>query len=198
MVEANYEGENNEGGGHLTNAHDVRAQYYWSNLSGGSGSFYGNHWEVFGMDNSSWQSKLAGDQGAPQIAYVQNLFQPRAWWQLIPDQSHTVVTAGIGTCMAPTDAQGTGSPNAQDNTCATTARTADGRLVMSYLPTSRTITLNLTKLAGPSTARWYDPTTGAFSAIAGSPLANSGSIQLTPPSATHADGYTDWVLVLEN
>ena len=100
--------------------------------------------------------------------------------------------------MSPTDTQGTGSPNAQDNTCATTARTPDGRLVMSYLPTALTITVNMTKLAGAATARWYDPTKGTFTTIGGSPLANTGSMQLTPPASAHADGYTDWVLVLEN
>jgi hypothetical protein len=198
MIEANYEGENNENGPHVTNAHDVRTQYYWTNLSGGTGSFYGNHWEVFGLDNSSWQSLMAGDKGAPQIAYVQSLFRARAWWQLVPDQSHTVVTAGLGNCMLPNDLQGASSPNAQDNTCATTARTPDGRLVMSYLPSSRTITVDMSKLAATSTARWYDPTTGAFTTISGSPLANSGSRQLTPPSVTHVDGSSDWVLVLEN
>jgi hypothetical protein len=189
FIEGNYEGENLESGPHVTNAHDIRTQYYWSNLSGATGQFYGNHWEVFGMNDSTWQSNLAGDKGAPQMLYVQALFLPRAWYKLVPDQSNTVVTSGFGTASSTT--------NAQDNTYATTARTADGTLVMTYMPQARAITVDMTKLAGPAVARWYDPTTGTYTAIAGSPVANSGTKTFTPPSTNHADGYNDWVLVLE-
>ena len=198
FIEGNYEGENLENGPHVTDAHDVRAQAYWSNLSGGTGQFYGNHWEVYGMDNGTWQTNLAGDQGAPQMVYVKTLFEARAWWQLVPDESHAVVTAGLGTCMGANDAQGTSSPNAQDNTCATTARTPDGHLVMTYMPTARTITVDMSTLAAASTARWFDPTTGAFTAVSSSPVQNSGTSRFTPPATTHDDGASDWVLVLEN
>jgi hypothetical protein len=46
------------------------------------------------------------------------------------------------------------------------------------------------------TARWYDPTNGIFSTISGSPFANSGSRNFTPPRKNSA-GDGDWVLVLE-
>jgi hypothetical protein len=186
MIEANYEGENLESGPHVTNAHDIRTQYYWSNLSGATGSFYGNHWEVYAL--SGWQSH-SPDPGAVQIAYVQALFKPRAWYQLVPDQNNTVVVSGFGTFAS--------TGNAQDNTYATTARTGDGSLVMSYIPTARAITVDMTKLSGAATARWFDPTTGAYMAISGSPFANSGTKAFTPPTAQHSDGYSDWVLVLE-
>jgi hypothetical protein len=55
----------------------------------------------------------------------------------------------------------------------------------------------MTKLAGSATARWYDPTTGTFAPVQGSPLGNSGSVVLAPPPGTHGDGHSDWVLVLE-
>jgi hypothetical protein len=197
MVEANYEGENNEGGPHLTNAHDVRTQYYWSNLSGASGSFYGNHWEVFLLDNSTWSSRITGDQGAPQMLYVQQVFGAVRWWQLVPDEAHAVMTAGMGSdCMASTEPQGGRSPNAQDNGCAVAARTPDGTLIMAYMPTPRTITIDMTGLAGRASARWFDPTTGAYQTVAGSPFANAGSRGFTPPVGNHADSYADWVLVL--
>src|SRR6185369_3379872 len=100
-----------------------------------------------------------------------------------------VVTAGFGTFSA--------GGNAQDNTYATTARTGDGTLVMTYMPTARPVDVDMTKLATAATARWYDPTTGAYTAISGSPFANTGKRTFTPPTAKHADGYDDWVLVLE-
>jgi hypothetical protein len=54
----------------------------------------------------------------------------------------------------------------------------------------------MSKLAGPTTARWYDPSRGSYSAIAGSPFPNSGSQDFTPPGP-NGDGDPDWVLVLE-
>jgi len=197
FIEGNYEGENLEAGSHITNAHDCRTQAYWSDLSGAAGWFYGNHWEVFGMDNSTWSANLNNDQGAPQMAYVKSLFEARKWWQLIPDESHVVMTSGQGTCMASSAPQGRTNPNAQDNTCATAARTADGTLVIAYMPTARNITIDMSKLAATATARWYDRTTGGFTTVAGSPLAPSGVRTFTPPANNHADGFNDWVLVLE-
>ena len=197
FIEGNYEAENLEGGPHATNAHDIRAQAFWSDLSGSTGWFYGNHWEVYGMDNATMASNLAADKGAPQMLYVKQLFEPRNWWQLVPDEAHAVVTSGFGTCMASTATQGTSSPNAQENTCATTARTADGTLIISYMPQARGIVVDMTKLSATATARWFDPTTGTFTTVAGSPLANTGTRTFTPPTATHSDGYSDWALVLE-
>jgi hypothetical protein len=197
FIEGNYEGENLEAGSHVTNAHDVRTQAYWSDLSGAAGWFYGNHWEVFALDNGTWNTKINQDIGAPQMAFVKSLFEARKWWQLVPDESHVVVTGGIGTCMASSAQQGRTQPNAQDNTCATTARTADGTLVISYMPTARSISVDMTKLAASATARWYDPTTGTFTTVGGSPFVNSGTRTFTPPSSNHADGFSDWALVLE-
>ena len=197
FIEGNYEAENLEAGPHATNAHDIRAQAFWSDLSGATGWFYGNHWEVYGLDNATWASNLAADKGAPQMLYVKQLFEARKWWQLVPDQTNAVVTSGAGNCMASTASQGTSSPNAQDNTCATTARTADGTLIITYMPQARSIVVDMTKLSATATARWFDPTTGAFTTVTGSPLANTGTRTFTPPTATHSDGYSDWALVLE-
>jgi hypothetical protein len=109
----------------------------------------------------------------------------------VPDQKNTVVTSGLGNFDA------SNSTNAQDNTYATTARTPDGTLVMTYMPTARAIGVDMTQLSGPAYAQWYDPSVGTYSAVAGSPLPNTGTKMFTPPAAKHADGYDDWVLVLE-
>ena len=52
------------------------------------------------------------------------------------------------------------------------------------------------RLAGSVTARWYDPTRGTYTTIAGSPLANTGAQRFAPPG-NNADGDGDWALVLE-
>jgi hypothetical protein len=132
---------------------------------------------------AGWKEKL-DTPGAVQMAYVQALFEPRSWYELVPDQDHTVVTEGRGT--------------AGKFDYVSAARTPDGRLVIVYLPQKQTITVDMTKLSGAAVARWYDPASGKYQEIAGSPLANKGSRKLASPG-DNADGpgNPDWVLVLE-
>lgn len=184
MVEANYEFEHNAND--ATSPNTLRRQEYWTQLSGATGQIYGNLYTV--RFSSGWKSQL-DTTGARQLAYGTALFAPRQWYNLVPDQAHTVVTAGFGTY------NGGGSLGSNDY--ATTARTLDGKLVMTYMPTTRTITVDMTKLSGPVLARWYDPANGTFKPIAGSPFANTGSRQFTPPGNNDA-GDGDWVLVLES
>jgi len=187
LIESNYEESTLGIAPRTPSAHDMRAQYYWADLSGATGQVYGSQ-EVnaFAPD---WQSHLS-DPGGTENLYLQNLLLPRSWYLLIPDQTHVVVTAGYGTFS---NAQ----VSNQGDTYAPTARIPDGSLVLTYMPTARAITVNMTQMAGATTARWYDPTTGTYTAITGSPFQNTGSRAFTPPSTTHADGSTDWVLVLE-
>jgi hypothetical protein len=98
---------------------------------------------------------------------------------------------GINTTPAPL---GTGSVTT--DTYATAARTADGMLAIVYMPTIRTITVDMSQLAGPTSARWYDPTTARYANVSASPVMNSGHKQFTPPGK-NGDGDGDWVLVLE-
>jgi chitodextrinase len=183
LVEANYEFEHNAADEGTPNI--LRRQEYWTLLSGAAGQLYGNHytWPF----SSGWQSHL-DTPGSLQMGYVKFLFASRRWFDLVPDQDHTVVTAGFGT-FADSGALG-------DSDYLTAARTPDGALVMAYMPTVRTITVDMSRLAGPAYASWYDPANGTFTAIPGSPLANTGARTFTPPGS-NSDGDGDWVLVLE-
>src|SRR6185369_9533079 len=130
LVEANYELEHNaadEGTPQI-----LRRQAYWALLSGACGQLYGNRytWPFI----SDWQNNL-DTPGSLQMAYVKLLFESRQWYNLIPDQSHTVVSAGYGT-FADTGALG-------DSDYLTAARTPDGALVLAYMPTIRTITVDM-------------------------------------------------------
>jgi hypothetical protein len=60
-----------------------------------------------------------------------------------------------------------------------------------------TITVDMSRLSGSVTARWYDPTDGSYRSIQGSPFVNSGSRQFTTPGLNSARSG-DWVLVLES
>jgi hypothetical protein len=163
---------------------NLRAQQYWTLLSGATGQLYGNHftWPFL----NGWQNQL-DSPGAVQMAHLVALFSPRRWYDLVPDQHHTFVTAGYGTF--------------EQQDYVTAARTSDGAqgtstLGMAYVPSARMLTVNMSKMAGSTTARWYDPANGTFTTISGSPFANTGSRQFTTP-ASNADGDDDWVLVLE-
>ena len=183
MVEANYEFENLAGP--VTTAPILRKQEYWALLSGAAGQLYGNHytWQFA----SGWQTNL-DTPGAIQMSYLEALFEPRAWYNLVPDTNHTVVTAGYGTSSS--------TVTVSTNDYATAARTADGTLVMVYLPALRTLTVNMSKLSGPAVAQWYDPAGGSYVQISGSPFTNSGSRNFTPPG-NNSDGDGGWVLLLE-
>ena len=181
LVEANYEGEQlvADYGGPLT----IRLQAYWTMLSGAAGQLFGNHyiWQF----SSGWQANL-DTPGALDMRHLGDLFAPLHWYDLIPDQNHSVVIAGYG------DYATTGA--LQDSNYTTAARTSDGSLIVAYLPKPTTLTVDMTKLRGPAQARWFDPASGASTSIPGI-LANTGSSQFTPPGANSA-GDPDWVLVL--
>jgi hypothetical protein len=123
---------------------------------------------------------------------VKALFEARAWFELVPDQAHKVVTAGYGTFDGTSTA---GNRFNMTSDYVTAGRSADGSLVLAYMPTFRPITVDLTQLRGPTKAQWYDPTCGRYSSIEGSPFTNSEHVFI--PSRHNADGDDDWVLVLE-
>ena len=102
--------------------------------------------------------------------------------------AHATLTAGYGTFS--------GKGTIDGNDYATAARTPDGRLVIVYVPTLRPLTINMARLSGPVTARWFDPANGAYFAIEGSPFSNTNSQNFTPPGKNH-NTNGDWVLVLE-
>ena len=164
----------------------LRRQAYWTMLSGGCGQFYGNAYTWTFKDG--WKKHL-DTPGAAEVKHWRDLFASLPWFDLVPDQEHKVVTAGLGT-------KGDEKARVSQSDYCTAAITADGACAVAYLPTRRTITVNMAGLKAPAAARWYDPTSGKYTPIDGAPLANSGSRQFAPPDKNNA-GDEDWVLVLE-
>ncbi len=160
----------------------TRKQAYWTILSGGAGHAYGAK-GIWRWGDPRWDqdfpAALNAASGA-QMKHVSDLFTTRAWHKLVPDLDGTVMTAGAGEGVD----------------YATAARTGDGSLVVAYIPTARTVGIDTGRPAGPVTARWFDPTNGKYSAVAGSALVNSGRRDFPTPGA-NAIGHGDWVLVLE-
>ena len=184
LIEANYEYETNSNadGGSIR---ILRTQEYWTMLSGASGQLYGNFYTV--RFPSGWQNYL-DTPGVTQLAYMANLFGPRAWYKLVPDQTHAFVTGGYGNFVS--------SGLISGNNFVTSAVTPDGSLGMAYLPRGGTITVAMTNLQNTISARWFDPSVNSFTTIAGSPFSNTGTQNFTSPGNNSA-GDPDWVLVLE-
>jgi len=67
-----------------------------------------------------------------------------------------------------------------------------------YYPTSRPVIIDTTKIGRGSKVRlrWYDPTTGDYTVITPSEE-KVPDRPLSYPSKSHADGFNDWVLLIE-
>jgi hypothetical protein len=180
VVEANYEFEHFYSG-----PQTLRRQVYWTLLSGATGHLYGNKytWPFA----PGWKAHL-DTIGALETAYATRLFATREWFNLIPDQEHTLVTDGYGSYS---DA---GDPN--QNNFVTAARTADGSLAIVYIPSGGSFTVNMRQMTPAVDACWFDPANGTYTRIEGAPQAQEGEREFHTP-VQNADGDTDWVLVLE-
>ena len=176
LVEATYEGEHN------ASEVQVRRQAYWATLCGAFGQFLGNA-PLYGFDGptifrskGTWQEAM-DLAGSVDMVYWARLFRSRTWYDLIPDQKHEVATSGLGEFTG------------LDYLAA--ARTSDGSTVIAYMPTSRTITVDMSKVSGTQAVGWwFDPRTGRATPAGAFPT--SGTQELSPP----AQG--DWVLVLDD
>lgn len=168
LIESVYEGEHN------SSELQVRRQAYWSILCGEFGHVMGNLpiWSF----NPGWQEAM-DKPGSVAMMHWGRLFRSRAWYDLVPDNDHVLVTAGVGEYWG--------------NDYLAAGVTPDGGLAMAYMPSARTVTVDLSKLAkGQCTAWWFNPRTGKASE--GGSFATQGPRDFAPP----ADG--DWVLVLDD
>ncbi len=143
LIESCYEGEHN------SSEVQIRSQAYWSVLCGGFGHVFGNNplWHYNGPTlfpfEGTWQQAM-DLPGSVGMMYWGRLLRSRSWFDLVPDQKHEVVTAGLGEFYG-------------DDYLAA-GRTPDGSTVIAYMPTSRTIRVDMTKIAGRQVKAWWvDP-----------------------------------------
>ena len=168
--------------------HNLRTQAWWVALAGATaGQMYGSL-NIYPFA-SGWKSYL-DTTGVTEFGYLRSLLTSIKWYNLIPDQSHTIVTSGYGTL-----------DSGQDGNCintndyVTTSYLADGTGSVSYIPQGATVVVDLSKFSGSVTAKWYDPTSGSSNTISGSPFANTGTQSFSTPG-TNSSGDPDWVLLL--
>ncbi len=176
LVESTYEGE------HRAPAQKIRRQAWWSVLSGSCGHALGNaavwRWA------EGWKLQL-DSPASVACGVLAKTLRGNRWHEWVPDVDHTRLTAGYGTF------NGSVEPGGDD--FAPAAATPDGRTLVAYLPTARSITLDLGKLHVPARATWIDPTTGTTT-TAGK-WETASPVSLTPPTA-NAAGDSDWVLLV--
>jgi hypothetical protein len=184
VLESKYEGGDN---GH---PHMVRRQGWWALLSGAAGHMYG-HEKVYGHKGGHTQDYEA--EGAKDMRHLKDFVDSIDWHNLSPDRNNSVVTSGYGNKNLGTGGGG--------DDYITTAITNDSRRVVSYVPPTgtgtRSFTVNMSRLSGPATARWYNPSDGQYTTVSGSPFPNGGNRSFTTPGNNGA-GQNDWVLVLES
>lgn len=163
MIEAGYEGE--------VALADVRRAAYQALCSGACGGFFGcNPVWGFGEPNANGGAGAAaviagqlGSAGATQMSYLRALLDAYAWWKLTPSSGSALVTSALGGGAA--------------RVCPALA--SDGSFAWVWSP-GVNVTVNLAAFTPTSVrARLFDPTTGGFAAVGGSPFVNSGTQTIT-------------------
>lgn len=164
--------------------HDVRKAAYWALFAGAQGHTYGCHdiWQMYVPGRHqpisaarTWWKQALHFPAAYQMKTVRTLLESRSYLTRIPDQSLLEDDYG----------------NTPDHCQAT--RCSTGAWAMVYIPTGKTVTVDLDKLAGDKlTASWVIPRSGEVKVIG--PIERKGKKQFKPPMAGERE---DWVLVLE-
>jgi hypothetical protein len=178
LGESGYEHESNDGRGGAPLR--MRKQACQTILAGGLGGHCYGHEQLWRF-GERWREAL-NDPGSRQMAQVKALFSSLPWWKLVPDQNHEFAVSGREIFGK--------------QEYVMTARARDGSFGLSYFPTNRLVTYDLSKLTGRVTATWYDPTDGSRKPVDGSPFPTAGRRDFTP-SGNNASGDSDWVLLLE-
>lgn len=177
MGESNYEGENLDPDSKPTTVQSLRRQVLWSLTSGAAGDIAGSRdWKF----DAGWERRL-DSAAVAQISMIRRLASTGPWWELVPDRA--LITWGWGTPLA-NDSEA----DVLDNDFATAARSTDGRRAVLYVPTARTMGLDLSRMRSGARGSWIDPTTGRSRAM-------SLSATVTTPGP-NAAGDQDWILLL--
>jgi hypothetical protein len=154
-------------------AASIRRRAYTALLSGAAGSSFnaGPNWYLF----KNWRAM--DTQGTRETTYWYRFFMSRPWQDLIPDTAHEAVTDGYGVLG--------------DTGYVCAAHSVDWSLVIAYLPTGGSVTVDTSRLRGErGRAFWYDPTQGK--AMQQAEFAADAARSFAAPSRQ------SWVLVVED
>lgn len=183
LLEEPYDEEGPDGNNFNPSAtQPVRRFQWWGWLSSIGGYVSGNGyvWQF----NPGYTSHL-NTPNTQDMTRLNAFIRSIEWWRLVPDQ-----LGGIGTLVT------AGKGSIDTTNYVTAAATPLGDLLVAYMGPGHTgsVTIDMTKMRGSTTARWYDPTNGNYTAIG--TYANTGTRAFTPPGNNSA-GAGDWVLKLD-
>jgi hypothetical protein len=164
--------------GDLWTPYRIRRNAWWAILSGACGYCAGTRLWRF---EPNWREVL-NVKSSQQAPLIRRLLEPRPWRRLVPDTKHELLTEGYGQWKQ------------ADHVAA--ALTDDGSLALAYLPKGGTVQVAMDRLHGSIDASWFDPTSGQFKSVEGSPLEDKGKRGFLSPGQNSA-GDSDWVLLLQ-
>jgi len=176
LIESNYENEQD------STPRSLRSQAYWAVLSGAlAGHVFGNcpiwHFGTSAAKRfcavSDWVSEL-NSPGSQSLPLVGRLFSSRRFFKLVPDRNHSVIIDGVGSGAD----------------YAAAAYAPDGTLIIIYLPSGRSVRVDLSRV-GNSRAKvwWFDPRTGSSTLV--------GAFPTDVPRSFSTPTDDDWVLVVD-
>ncbi len=194
-IEGYYENE------HASTPLQLRSDMYQPMLSGEFGFVFGinpvwNFWtstdanqqyNSYSNDGkyTGWKAAL-GSPGGKNAMLATQFFAPLDWMDLVPDNpsgNKNLLLSGFGS-------------DGSDN-YVLGAVTPDGHLGLAYFTFSTNVTVDMTKMAGTTRAQWFDPSSGTYASVSGSPFPNTGTATFMPPGKT-SDNSLDWVLLLQS
>jgi Protein of unknown function (DUF4038)/Bacterial Ig-like domain len=159
---------------------ELRRSKYWAVTSGGSGALMGN-WPMWYF-GTGWDNVL-NSQLANEMTALRDTFARRDWSTMSPDFTDSLVLEGIGTFL--------------QSDWVTTSISADRRLAISYVPTARTVGVELSNFASNPKLWWVDPHSGDRIPASGTnPIWSQTRTYLATPGLNDA-GDGDWLLVLD-
>lgn len=186
LLEEPYDEEGPDGNNVNSNAiQPVRRFQWWGWLSTIGGYISGNGY-IWPFNSPQWEKHL-DTKGTFDMERLNKFIQSITWWKLIPSGLQgmkTLITEGGGT--------------SSDSDYVAAAATPTGTLLVAYIPPAHQggITVDMTALGGSAMANWYDPASGVYTKISGSPFNNKSTHAFAPPGKNKA-GEGDWVLVLD-
>ena len=143
----------------------------------------------FGLAYGRWQDAL-GSTGAQDMGRLATFLRALAWWRLVPSE-----LGGLRRLVTSANGSQAGSPGDYVAAAADPA----GSLALAFVPGTgagaQSFAFDLRQMGGAVRARWWDPTTGAFTPVG--TLANTEASHAFTTPGRNGGGANDWILVLD-
>lgn len=182
----------------------LRAAHHWCKTSGTHNTVTGVHgrWQGNPVGNesalaaqggaASWRTNLSGNvDDDAQRSF--NFYSALEWWKLVPSGT---AAGRAGRLLITTT-------NTANTAYISSSIASDGSFLVAYVASNgtgaRTFSVDLRSMRGDSRARWWNPTTGAFTDITSGDytLANTIAASSFTTPGNNGTGTNDWILILD-